>query len=196
MYCIIVSGIPASGKSTAAKMISERLSIPYFSKDSVKECLFDTVGFSCRAEKVKLNLGATATLCYIAEQLMQTNLPFVVENNFENTTSRPMLDLLEKYRYKAISIVLTGNYEKIYQRFCQREHSPDRHRGHVVNDCYPEVNANGQVPQMTFEHFVEFGEKRGMDKFRVNGENITVDTSDIQNVDWQALLEKIAQLVQ
>lgn len=68
MFCILISGIPASGKSTAAKMISEKLQIPYFSKDSVKERLFDSIGFSSREEKIRLNLAATSVLYYIAEQ--------------------------------------------------------------------------------------------------------------------------------
>ena len=195
MYCILVSGLPASGKSTAAKLISEKFGIPCFSKDSIKECLFDTIGFSCRAEKNKLNLAATETLYYIAEQFMKNKLPFVLENNFETKTSRGIIDLVDRYCYRAISVALTGDYKKIYERFCERQHSPYRHRGHVVNDCYPEVDGKREVPPMSFEYFVGFAADRGMDSFRVNGENIVVDTTDIQNVDWNGLFEKIKLLV-
>ena len=195
MYCILVSGLPASGKSTAAKFISEKLGIPCFSKDSIKECLFDTIGFSSRAEKVKLNMGATASLYYVAEQMMKNSMPFMLENNFEYETSQGIIDLIEKYHCKAISVVLTGDYKKIYQRFCERQHCPDRHRGHVVNDCYPEIDPTRKIPEMSYEHFLGFATTRGMDKLRVKGENITVDTSDIQNVDWNALLATIKQHV-
>jgi len=87
MYCILISGIPASGKSTTAKKISQAFKIPCFSKDAIKEQLFDTVGFSSRAEKMKLNLAATLMLYDVAEQLMKNNLPFILENNFENQTA-------------------------------------------------------------------------------------------------------------
>ena len=52
MYCILVAGMPASGKSTIAVRISESLGIPMLSKDSIKEVLFDDLGFHSRAEKV------------------------------------------------------------------------------------------------------------------------------------------------
>ena len=44
MYCILVAGIPAAGKSTMAKAISKRLKLPIISKDGIKELLFDNVG--------------------------------------------------------------------------------------------------------------------------------------------------------
>lgn len=45
MYCILVTGIPAAGKSTIANFIAEKLNIPMMSKDGIKEILFDEVGF-------------------------------------------------------------------------------------------------------------------------------------------------------
>ena len=50
MYCILVTGIPATGKSTMAKAMSERMKLPVISKDTIKELLFDNVGFQSRAE--------------------------------------------------------------------------------------------------------------------------------------------------
>ena len=41
MYCILVTGIPAAGKSTMAQFLSEQLQIPMISKDKIKEQLFD-----------------------------------------------------------------------------------------------------------------------------------------------------------
>ena len=48
MYCILVTGIPAAGKSTMAKYLAGHLSIPMISKDMIKELLFDNVGFKSR----------------------------------------------------------------------------------------------------------------------------------------------------
>ena len=56
--CILVTGIPASGKSTMAKYLSKELGIPMFSKDEIKERLFDTLGFQSREEKVRLGVAA------------------------------------------------------------------------------------------------------------------------------------------
>lgn len=54
MYCILVTGIPAVGKSTMANFLSKELKLPVISKDSIKELLFERIGFQSREEKVKL----------------------------------------------------------------------------------------------------------------------------------------------
>ena len=48
---------------------------------------------------------------------------------------------------------------------------------------------------MTYGHYYDSVTKRGMDQFRVNGENIVVDTTEIESVDWNALTEKIKRLI-
>lgn len=57
MYCILLAGMPASGKSTVARYLSEQMKLPMISKDSLKEVLFDTIGFHSRAEKNKLGVA-------------------------------------------------------------------------------------------------------------------------------------------
>ena len=60
-YCILVTGIPASGKSTIAEHLAKELSLPCFSKDAFKEILFDTVGFRSREEKVTCPNSSNST---------------------------------------------------------------------------------------------------------------------------------------
>ena len=74
--------MPASGKSTIAVRISESLGIPMLSKDSIKEVMFDDLGFHSRAEKVQLGTAAMHILYYAATQLMKVGKPFILENNF------------------------------------------------------------------------------------------------------------------
>ncbi len=59
MYCILVTGPPAAGKSTMAELLSDRLKLPALSKDRVKELLFDYVGFQSREGKVNLGVAST-----------------------------------------------------------------------------------------------------------------------------------------
>ena len=96
--------------------------------------------------------------------------------------SRIMEKILEKYSYTAITVTLTGNYLEIYRRFVERNNSPDRHRGHVVNDGYPEKNPGGPVCPVPYEDFVKGITDRGMDRFAANGPHITVDTTDFEKV--------------
>ena len=142
MYCILVTGIPAAGKSTMAEAMSKKLKLPVISKDTIKELLFDYIGFQSREEKVNLGIASMEIMYYVAGQLMKVGQSFILENNFEYSSEHGIKALLAKYQYSVLTITLTGNYKVIYQRFLERESSPDRHRGHVVNDCYPEKKEN------------------------------------------------------
>lgn len=196
MYCILVTGIPAAGKSTMAEVISERLKLPVISKDTIKERLFDNVGFQSRAEKVKLGIASMEIMYYAAGQLMKAGQPFILENNFEYSSEQGIISLLEKYQYSALTVTLTGDYKVIYQRFLKRENSPDRHRGHVVNDCYPEKKENKlktlKAETISYENFVCGIEKRGFDAFCVDGRQIKVDTTDFLEINMEELFSQIA----
>ena len=196
MYCILLAGMPATGKSTMAKFMSEKLKLPVISKDTIKELLFDNVGFQSRAEKVKLGIASMEIMYYAAGQLMKAGQPFILENNFEYSSEHGMKNLLEKYQYSALAITLTGDYKVIYQRFLERESSPHRHRGHVVNDCYPEKKGNNlETPKaktISYETFVCGIEQRGFGAFCVNGRQIKVDTTDFSTINMEELLAQIA----
>lgn len=191
MYCILVTGIPAAGKSTMAEVLAEYLSLPVISKDKIKELLYDTIGFRSREEKVMLGIAGMNIMYYMAEQLMKRGQSFILENNFENVSKEGLVAILEKYSYKAITVTLTGDYEKIYQRFLKRNDSPDRHRGHIVNDCYPEKIQNNFVASIPYESFVNGIVNRGMDSFAANGPHIILDTTDFTRIDKEKLLQQI-----
>ena len=46
MYCILIAGLPAAGKTTISESLSQSLNLPVLSKDKIKELLYDTVGFT------------------------------------------------------------------------------------------------------------------------------------------------------
>jgi len=195
MYCILVTGLPAAGKSTMAARISKELNIPVISKDSIKELLFDRVGFQSREEKVKLGVASMDIMYYIAKQLMQIGQPFILENNFENSSKAGWEKILAEYPYRVLTITLTGDYQVIYQRFLERNVSPERHRGHVVNDCYPEKVVRSteelQTVAISFEDYMHGIEQRGFDTFTAGDGQIKVDTTDFSKVDMEQLLEEI-----
>lgn len=195
MYCILVTGIPAAGKSTMAEAISERMKLPVISKDTIKELLFDNVGFQSRAEKVNLGIASMEIMYYAAGQLMKAGHSFILENNFEYSSEYGIKSLIKKYEYSALTITLTGDYNVIYQRFLERESSPDRHRGHVVNDCYPEKVGDSlktlKAKVISYENFVRGIEQRGFDAFCVDGGQIKIDTTDFSKINMEELFSRI-----
>lgn len=197
MYCILVAGMPASGKSTIAGRISKSLGIPMLSKDAIKEVLFDDLGFHSRAEKVQLGVAAMHILYYAAAQLMKAGNPFVLENNFEDASIPGILELLEAYHYTAVTVRLTGDPEVIYRRFAARDLSDTRHRGHVVNDCYPEPpGAPRENPtRKSYEQFLDDIATRGYTRFQANGPVLEVDVTDLSRLDESQLMENIRSLL-
>ena len=99
MFCILVTGIPAAGKSTMAKFLGEQMQLPVLSKDSIKELLYDTVGFRSRAEKIRLGTAAMDIMYYAAEQLMSCRQAFILENNFEHASREGLTRILDRHGY-------------------------------------------------------------------------------------------------
>lgn len=190
-FVILVTGIPASGKSMLAERLSTNLGLPWFSKDRIKEALYDTIGFASREEKVKLGIAGTEVLYYLAEQMMQCGRSFILENNFEAASRPGLMRLLERYGYRTLTLRLTGDYARIYERFVQRENSPLRHPGHVTNNRYSREEGAAPSPTITLEQYIAGIRAREMDSFCAGGQVITVDTTDFSKVDWDKLYREI-----
>lgn len=59
---ILVNGIPASGKSSVARPLSQRLGLPLMTLDSVKEPLFEHFGIGDREHNRKLGRASYAVI--------------------------------------------------------------------------------------------------------------------------------------
>lgn len=194
MSCILVCGVPASGKSYMARQLSDILGIPMFSKDDIKERLFDTVGFRSREEKVALGVGAMEVMYYAAGQVLSVGGSVILENNFETVSIPGIRGLLERFICRTVTVELTGKEEVLYRRFLERDRSPERHRGHVVNTCYPERPGQAESRRpISFEQFVEGFTRRGMAGFDVGGPRIVVDVTDFEKVDCVAVVKRVRE---
>lgn len=194
MYCIIITGVPASGKTTLAHYLSESLHLPMASKDEMKEILFDTIGFTNRTEKVKLGIGSTKLLYYFADRMMQAKQAFILENNFEKKDEDDLQQLFKKSDYQCLTLKLTGDLSKIYERYVLREFHSSRHLGHIVNDHYP-TNEKILPAPSTFEDYQKGIQHRGMDDFNGVGKLMKIDVTDLENLNYQEIIANIkAQL--
>lgn len=195
MFCILISGIPASGKTFLSKDIANRLMIPVISKDMIKEILFDEIGFNSREEKVKLGFASMKLMYYVARQLMNAQKSFVLENNFENDSIQDLLFLINETSYSIIHIHVTGDYPIIYERFINRDQSEERHLGHVLNSKYPCVNIH-EYKKPTFEEFVESIRSRGMDNFKITEHKILIDNTDFSKVHLDDIMQEINSMIE
>jgi predicted kinase len=63
---VLVTGLPASGKTTLARQLAAELRLPLLSKDTVKEALFDVLGVGDREWALRLSEASLAVLWSLA----------------------------------------------------------------------------------------------------------------------------------
>lgn len=195
MDMILIAGLPATGKSRFADYAASALNLPLFCKDSIKEILFDDVGFSSHSGKTQLNYASFHIMIYAAEQVLQTGKSVILENNFENYAKPDLLRLVKTYGCNIITVMFTGDVKTIYRRYIERNSDPSRHRGHILSDSYPETTPNHAVQNpISYEQFRDDFQKRGMSDFNVGGKRIEVDTTDFSSIDYDTIVREIQAL--
>ena len=137
MKMIVLTGMPASGKSTLAAKLSKAFQFPVLEKDAMKEELFDILGFSCYAEKRKMDHAANAVLLRCAERFMQGGTSVILDNNFDTESAARLSGLVEQYGCNIVTIFLGGKADVFYERYVERDNKHMRHLGHVLQDHFP-----------------------------------------------------------
>ena len=177
---IIITGELAAGKTSYGKKISEVFEIPFFSKDEIKEKLFDSYGDKTLDYEAKRKIGASsyAVFYYMIEQQMKVGVPLIVESNFVKESIPIIKNLLNKYDYRNITIRFEGDLQILHKRFLEREYSNERHVGLVTNGVLD-----------VFENY----EKTAMNskEFKIDDNEILVDTTDFSKVDFEGIVDNI-----
>jgi predicted kinase len=129
---LIVTGAPASGKSTLGRQLGAALGLPYLSKDLFKETLFDALGWQDRAWSQKLGGASMALLFRTAEALVGAGQSLAVESNFSDTWDTPAFQALgNRCACQFVQVVCTAPGPTLVERFERRARSGERHPGHI-----------------------------------------------------------------
>lgn len=162
---ILIGGQLATGKTTLANYISEKLSIPCFIKDRYKETLADTIGFTNREENKKLSVAVFNIFLNISKQFISVNMDLIIESNFKQNEIDELKELFEKNGYKIYSIVLSGNDDILYERYLNRFKFEHRHPAHAnfnskeefneYNSMLKNVRYFGQIKEYNCDQFVD-----------------------------------------
>lgn len=179
---IIVTGRPAAGKSTLAKWLSQELKLPSVSKDSIREELFDRLGWKDRKWAQELGKASVDMMFYFARAELQVGHSLIMDNSFYPPVSNPRFQALkEQYHAESIQIVCDSDRETLFQRFKSRADSDNRHPGHgdqdVLEDLYVYLtDISSQV-------------------LDIGGYVIKVDTTEFSTVDYQEILKQAKELL-
>jgi predicted kinase len=179
---IIVTGRPAAGKSTVAKWLSQELKLPFVSKDSIREELFDRLGWEDRKWAQELGKASVDMMFYFAKAELEVGHSIIMDNSFYPSVSNPRFQALkERYHAESIQIVCDSDRETLFQRFRSRAHSGDRHPGHGDQEVLKELYANLANSSSSM--------------LEIGGAVIEVDTTDFAKVDYQEILKQVKLLL-
>lgn len=175
---IIVTGRPASGKSTLAKWLAREMKVSLVSKDSIREVLFDRLGSRDREWAQVLGRASVDMMFYFAQAELAVGHSIIMDNSFHPPVSNPRFQALkEQYDAESIQIVCDSDRETLFQRFKTRAESGNRHPGHSDESVLEELYANLAD---TSSRILEIG-----------GTVIEVDTTEFSRIDYQEILKQV-----
>jgi adenylate kinase family enzyme len=172
---IIVTGIPASGKSTVGSIISTSTHLPLLDKDDILESLFDTRGVGDRDWRTQLSREADRLL---REQAIDSNGAIIVSwwrHPRSTRNSGTAVEWLSELDGILIEVYCVCDPLVAATRFHERR----RHPGHL-----------DQTKQIA-DLFADFAEHAQLGPLGL-GQLIKVDTE--RNIDDQSLYSEIENL--
>lgn len=128
---ILIGGDLASGKSTFANMLGDKLGLLVINKDNLKEILGDTIIVNTREENKKLSVVCFDLMCYLLKK--NKNATIILESNFKPYEMEELNKIVSEYGYDVLSLVLKGDNKILHERFLNRLNE-NRHYVHKSQD--------------------------------------------------------------
>lgn len=187
---VFITGLSCTGKTTLARAISERFSLPLFGKDRFKEMMFDSACPEGDYEntitrELSRHYGQVSLQCLeiALEECARSATHAVFEANFDSQLFSPRLALLrQQFFFQVIQVHLRCRGDVLVERFIQREQT-QRHPGHGGLrhlDAVRPVLLRGSDEPLAMQ----------------DGDDLLdIDTTDLASVDYTPLFARIADRV-
>lgn len=135
---IIVTGPPASGKTSIVEAVAKSLGLPLFTKDDIKERFADALGEGAFDHATELGKGSQLQLVAIAHELIRAGKGVVVESFFHRGITEPQFAPLLNLS-NAVLVHITADEDLLVERYAERMDDPSRHAIHNADGTPDEL---------------------------------------------------------
>ncbi|HRW06316.1 MAG TPA: AAA family ATPase [Caldilineaceae bacterium] len=175
---ILITGYPATGKTTLARVLATELGLPLLHRDGMKETLADTLGWSDDEWSLKLGAATWELLYHLVDTLLRANVSQVVESNFSPKHASPRWQqIYQQYQPQILQLRCEADPDLVIDRFHARVAAGDRHPIHrYATDTtgYRAVLAQGHLGWI-----------------EVPGERISIDTGALDSADYPSVATRL-----
>jgi predicted kinase len=174
---VVITGMPASGKSTLAHLLSKETRLPLLSRDELKEGYINTAGISHNQVPDSVAIHIYESFFETAELLLSKEISIIVEAAFQDKLWRPKLAALS-VRAAIKIIICKVNPALASERFANRlSNDPGREKYH------------GDTSFNSLQKNNAWAEK--YEPVKMDVPTLEVDTTD----NYKPSLEKIIQFI-
>lgn len=128
-WLIVVTGSPATGKTTIAESLCGSLNLPLVAKDAIKEEIYDTLEGATPEDSHRLGFVAVRLMHSWTRHLLQKDVSLILESNFKRSLS--IDDLQELFALsRPIIVQCMAPEDHILDRYVERSVAGKRHPVH------------------------------------------------------------------
>lgn len=179
---ILISGAPATGKTTYSAWLSNELKAARVCYDNIKERVVSLQETLCQTDELKSSFAPLPyeLFKFMLEEMMKTSTTIVADFIFSNDM-QPLLDrLVSEYGYETINVHFDADEQVCYDRFMERNKTDAKNK-----NIYP--------IEITFDKFTSTSAQNKV--FRYGKNIIEVNTNSFADFSNQNILDKIKEFL-